>query len=132
MNKRVIIRFLFVVFVITALLSCGGEEGVELVVEDGQVSLVFEGSVYIIDNPRVGKTTDISYSGPEVSVITISGSINDANTFTIWVRNYLGEPSDCILEATYFIDEEVSRDKNQCVTTSDNELFCNASFITVS
>lgn len=102
---------------------------ITLDVEDGQLSFLFQDSIYLIDDLVVIKRTDISHTGPEVSVIEITGEMSSTESFTIWVRNYIDEPLDCILVTTYHIDESISRDKGLCVT-DDSDLYCNAASVT--
>ena len=126
-NKIIPYRLLPILFF--TILSCSSEEEILLEVEDGQISFIFRDSTYLIDNPWVTKRTDISHTGPEVSVIEITGDMSDTESFTIWVRNYIDEPLDCILETDYYVDILTSQDRNQCVTY-DHLMYCNAASIT--
>lgn len=112
------------------LVNCGGDDPMAIEVEDGQISFIFQDSVYLISDPLVEKTKNISHSGPAVSVITISGQMSNTHSFTIWVRNYVDEPLDCILESKYYVDESVSFDEELCVYFENDELFCNAASMT--
>ena len=123
---------LFIIALCITLISCGEDEQMTLDVEDGQINFMFEDSVYLISDPIVEKTTTVSHSGPEVSVITISGQMSETHSFTIWVRNYIDEPLDCILKSNYYVEESVSLDNDLCVLNADNELFCNAASMTYS
>jgi hypothetical protein len=123
---------LYFVFLFTLISACGNDDEPILEVNDGQISFIFQDSIYLINDPWVEKTTDISHTGPDVSVITISGEMSNTHSFTIWVRNYIDEPLDCILETTYKIDEKTSLNEDQCLIVNDNEIYCNAASINYS
>lgn len=130
MNKTIKLNLLFIAALCVSLISCGEDQQKTLDVEDGQISFMFEDSVYLINDPLVEKTTNISHTGPEVSVITISGQMSETHSFTIWVRNYIDEPLECILVSDYYVDENISYDNEQCVLYENDELFCNAASMT--